>query len=84
MLIIFGLDLVAADLTGMKGVDEMEDEKKPISLEKYKPIFPMIYLVIAAGIAIGGNLLGIPEGVSSLIVGAALTRVKVPAPASDK
>jgi len=90
MLIIFGLDLVAADLTGVKGVDKMEDEikpkkeKKPADLEKYKPIFPMIYLVISAGIAIGCNLLGIPEGVSGLLVGAALTRVKVPAPASDK
>ena len=58
----------------------MEEEKKPIDLEKWKPVFPMIYLVIAAGIAIGGNLLGIPGEVSSLIVGAALTRVKVPAP----
>ena len=28
MLIIFGLDLVAADLTGVKGVDKMEDEPK--------------------------------------------------------
>ena len=68
----------------MKGDDNMEEkikkEKKPVDLEKWKPVFPMIYLVISAGIAIGCNLLGIPEGISGLLVGAALTRVKVPAP----
>ena len=67
---------------GMKGID-MEEEKKTIDIEKYKPIFPMIYLVISAGIAIGCNLLGIPEGISGLLVGAALTRVKIPAPATN-
>jgi len=55
-------------------------EKKPVDFEKYKPIFPMIYLVIAAGIAVGGNLLSIPGEITSLLVGAALTKVKTPAP----
>ena len=50
------------------------------NVEKYKPIFPMVYLVIAAVIAITCHLLDIPAGISGLLVGAALTRVKVPAP----
>ena len=50
------------------------------NIEKYKPIFPMIYLLMAAVIAISCYLLKVPEGISGLLVGAALTRVKVPAP----
>ena len=49
-------------------------------IEKYKPIFPMIYLCLAAIIAIGCFLLNVPEGIAGLLVGAALTRVKIPAP----
>jgi len=58
----------------------MMEGKEIINIEKYKPIFPMIYLVLAAVIAISCQLLKIPDGITGLLVGAALTRVKVPAP----
>lgn len=51
-----------------------------VNIENLKPVFPMVYLVIAAVIAIGGYWAGLPESVIGLLVGAALTRVKVPAP----
>ena len=47
-------------------------------LEDYKPIFPMIYLCIAAVIAILGKLAGLEPTSLGMIVGAALTRVKIP------
>lgn len=50
-----------------------------MNLEKYEPLFPMAYLVLAAVIAISCHLLKLPEGITGLLVGAALTRVKMPA-----
>mgnify|MGYP001047078740 CR=1 FL=1 len=49
-----------------------------MEIEKYQPLFPMAYLVLAAVIAIVCHLLKVPPGVSGLLVGAALTRVKMP------
>jgi len=47
-------------------------------MEQYKPLFPMAYLILAAVIAIACYKLGVPEAVSGLLVGAAITRVKIP------
>ena len=51
-----------------------------LDIEKYKPIFPMIYLLLAAVITIVCYLIKVPEVVTGTIIGAALSRVKVPAP----
>ncbi len=40
-------------------------------------LIPMAYLVVAALIAIVCHLLEVPDGVAGLLVGAALTRVKM-------
>ena len=50
-----------------------------INFDKYQPLFPMAYLILAALIAITCHLLKLPETVTGLLVGAALTRVKMPA-----
>jgi hypothetical protein len=49
-----------------------------INLEKWQSLFPMAYLILATAIAVACHLLKIPETVSGLLVGAALTRVKMP------
>jgi hypothetical protein len=49
-----------------------------MDLERYDRLFPMAYLVLGAIIAIVCHMLKIPEGISGLLVGAALTRVKMP------
>lgn len=41
---------------------------------------PLVYLLAAAVIAFGGHLLNVPDGIVGLLVGAALTRVKLGAP----
>lgn len=51
------------------------------AIEKYRILMPLGYLLITALIAIGCHLLGVPEGVTGLLVGAGLTRVKIPAKA---
>ena len=51
-----------------------------INIEKLKPVFPMIYLCLAAIIAVVCYKLGVPETITGLLVGAAITRIKVPAP----
>ena len=51
-----------------------------INLEKCRPLFPMLYLVLASIIAVVGHLVKLPEGITGLLVGAALTRVKMPTP----
>ena len=55
-----------------------EGKMDELDLEKWKLLFPMAYLGIAAVIAVACHLLKVPEGVSGLLVGAALTRVKMP------
>lgn len=50
------------------------------NVEKYKPIFPMVYLLLAAIITIVCYLIEVPEVLTGAIIGAALSRVKVPAP----
>ena len=54
--------------------------KEIINIEKYKPIFPMIYLVLATIIVVVCKLFEIPELVAGGLIGAVLTRIKVPAP----
>lgn len=51
-----------------------------INFQNYQPLVPMAYLILATLIAIGGHLAGLPEGITGLLVGAALTRVKMPNP----
>lgn len=46
-------------------------------IEKLQPLFPMAYLVLAACIAIAGKYAGLSDGIIGLLVGAALTRVKI-------
>ena len=46
-------------------------------MEKYKIMLPLVYLALAAVIAAGFHLLKVPNDVAMLIVGAALTRVKI-------
>ena len=41
---------------------------------------PLIYLVVVAATAVGMHLVGVPEPLPALIVGAGLTRVKMAAP----
>ena len=48
------------------------------NVEKYKPIFPMVYLLLAAIITIVCYLIEVPEVLTGAIIGAALSRVKVP------
>ena len=51
-----------------------------INIEKYKPVFPMIYLLLAAVITMAFYLIEVPDVVTGAIIGAALSRVKLPAP----
>ena len=51
-----------------------------INFQNYQPLFPMFYLIIAGLIAIGGHYAGLSETVTGMLVGAALTRVKMPNP----
>ena len=50
------------------------------NLEEYKPIFPMVYLVLATIIVIVCKVFEIPDIVAGGLIGAVLTRIKVPAP----
>ena len=56
---------------GLRSVPKVSVPNGPAS-----PLIPMAYLLMAAAIAIGCHLLEVPQGVSGLLVGAALTRVK--------
>ena len=58
----------------------MPEGKEIINIEKYKPIFPMIYLGIGVVIVIVCKVFEIQDSVAGLLIGAVLTRVKVPAP----
>ena len=58
----------------------MPEEKRTIDIEKYKPIFPMIYLILATVIIVVCEVFEIPDLVTGGLIGAVLTRVKVPAP----
>ena len=49
-----------------------------MDLEKYQLLLPMAYLILAAVIAIVCHMLKVPDGIAGLLVGAALTRVKMP------
>jgi len=57
----------------------MGDSMNPINFDNFRPLFPMVYLLIAAGIAIAGHKFELPPEVTGMLVGAALTRVKMPA-----
>lgn len=54
--------------------------EESFNIEKWKPIFPMIYLLIATIIVIVCKVFEIPELVAGGLIGAVLTRIKVPAP----
>lgn len=49
-----------------------------MEIEKYQPVFPMVYLILSLAIVVICHLLKVPDGVTGLLVGAALTRVKIP------
>ena len=49
-----------------------------MSLEKYQPLFPMAYLVLSVLSAIAFHYVGVPDTVGGIIIGAAITRVKIP------
>ena len=53
-----------------------------MDLEKYKTptLVPLVYLMAAALIAVVCHLLKVPDGITGLLVGAALTRVKMSKP----
>lgn len=48
-------------------------------MEKYEILFPMAYLIISIAAAVIFSLCGVPEVVGGIVIGAAITRVKVPA-----
>ncbi len=50
------------------------------NIEKYAILVPLVYLLTAAAIAAVFHVLKVPDGISGLIVGAALTRVKMSVP----
>ena len=51
-----------------------------MDLTKFKPLFPMVYLLIAGWLAVACKKLGVDDTTTGMLVGAALTRVKMPAP----
>lgn len=51
-----------------------------MKIKDLKPLFPMIYLTLAALIAISCKYLDVDATSTGMLVGAALTRVKMPAP----
>ena len=49
-----------------------------IDFEKYKILVPLVYLVITSAIAIVSHMVGLPKEVTGMLIGAGLTRVKMP------
>lgn len=49
-----------------------------INLERYAILVPLVYLVVTAAIAMASHLAGLPKEVTGMLVGAGLTRVKMP------
>jgi len=47
-------------------------------MDKYETLFPMVYLMISIVAAVIFHYVGVPEVVGGIIIGAAITRVKVP------
>jgi len=47
-------------------------------IEELKPIFPMAYLVLSIIAAVVFHYVGVPDTVGGIIIGAAITRVKMP------
>ena len=50
------------------------------NLDKYQPLFPMGYLMLSIVAAIAFHYVGVPDTVGGIIIGAAITRVKLQAP----
>ena len=50
-----------------------------MEIDKYETLFPMAYLMISIAAAVIFHYVGVPEVVGGIIIGAAITRVKVPA-----
>ena len=51
-----------------------------MNLDKYTQVFPIIYLVISIIAAVVFHKIGVPDTVGGIIIGAAITRVKISAP----
>ena len=49
-----------------------------MDLKSIEPLFPMAYLILAISAAILFHYVGVPDTVGGIIIGAAITRVKVP------
>jgi hypothetical protein len=49
-----------------------------INIEKYAILIPLVYLILTAAIAIICHLVGLPKEVTGILIGAGLTRVKMP------
>ena len=49
-----------------------------MKIEQYQPLFPMAYLLLSIAAAIAFHYVGVPDTVGGIIIGAAITRVKVP------
>jgi len=56
----------------------IEDCKPKFKFEQYAVLIPMAYLVLTATIAIIGNYLGLPKEVLGILIGAGVTRIKMP------
>ena len=49
-----------------------------MEIEKLKPLFPMGYLILSVLAAVIFRYVGVPDTVGGIIIGAAITRVKLP------
>lgn len=49
----------------------------------YEKFIPLVYLISVAVVAAGLTFLNVPKEMTGLIVGAGLTRIKMPAPSNN-
>ena len=49
-----------------------------MTLKELEPIFPMAYLALSISAAVLFHYAGVPDTVGGIIIGAAITRVKIP------
>ena len=71
-------NIIAASKELIRLCNTSQRGRKMFNIEKWQLLFPLIYLLTAAFIAIVCHVLKVPDGISGLLVGAALTRVKMP------
>ena len=48
------------------------------TIEMYRPLFPMAYLLLSIIAAVIFHMIGVPDTVGGIVIGAAITRVKQP------